>query len=211
MQLKVNKLGVPVQASGMESITRLMPNGNVQGFMNSLMGQSGMSAYPEKAVKVGESWETAINVPNTTSSKILATNTLEAVDEMGGKKIARIASKFNIDIRNVSGLVPANMPSGLDLTGTITGNSTSNVDLATGMTLDSSLDLNTEINVAGEVRGEATNAQLSMAFSGIVTSTEMEAAKPAEKPAVKAAPAKKPAKAPAKTPAKKAVKKPVKK
>jgi len=207
MQLKVNKLGVPIQASGMESITRLMPNGNVQGFMNSLMGQSGVSAYPEQAVKVGDSWEAAINVPNTTSSKIIATNKLESVDEMGGKKIARIASKFNIDIRSLSGLVPANMPAGLDLTGTITGNSTSNVDLATGMTIDSSLDLNTDITVTGDLHGEETNAKLSMAFSGIVTATEMEAVKPAVKAAVKA-----PAKA--KAPAKKAVKpakKPVKK
>lgn len=204
MQLKVNKLGVPIAASGMESLTKLMPNGNVQGFMNSLMGQSGVSAYPEKAVKVGESWETAINVPNTTSSKILAKSTLEAVDDMGGKKIARIATKFSIDIRNFSGMAPANLPEGLDLTGTLTGTSNSNVDLATGMTLDSSLDLNTEINVTGEMRGEPTNAKLSMAFNGNVTTSEMEAAKPvvkpAAKPAVKKAPAKviKPVKKPAK-------------
>lgn len=209
MLIKVNKLGVPVQASGMESLTKLMPNGNVQGFMNSLMGQSGVSAYPEKAVKVGESWETAINVPNTSSSKILATSTLEAVDDMGGKKIARIASKFSIDIRSLAGMAPASLPAGLDMTGTITGNSSSNVDLATGMTMDSNLDLNTDINVSGEMRGEETNAKLSMAFNGNVTSSEVIAEKPVVKPAVKKAPAKATSKTPAKNtkPAKKPIKK----
>ena len=207
MQIKMNPMGAMVSGSGIESVSKLMPNANIQNFMNNLMGQSGLSVYPDKPVKVGDTWQSAVIMPSTVNGKVNATNTLEAVDDAGDKKIARINTKFVVDLKN-SLNEATNLPQGLSLAGTLTGNSTSNVDLATGMTLDSNIDLNTDINVSGQIDGEETSVKLSMAFTGNVAATEIVAEKPAAKATTKAT-----AKPAAKktTAAKKPVKKPVKK
>lgn len=213
MQFKMNPMGALVSGSGIESVQKLMPNANIQNFMNNLMGQSGLSVYPEKPVKAGDSWQSAVIMPSTANGKVTATNILESVDDSGDKKIARINTKFVVDLTK-SLSEAASLPQGLNLTGTLTGNSTSSVDLATGMTLDSTIDINTDINVAGQIDGEEANIKLSMAFTGNVASSEIVTQKPEVKATTKATAkpaAKKTTTAKKATVTKKPVKKPVKK
>ncbi|MHB1461605.1 MAG: DUF6263 family protein [Armatimonadota bacterium] len=205
--MKMNEYGQPIEIVSMDKID--IPNMPKTMDLNSLMKQSGMTFFPKEPIKVGDSWDNEFAMPKSDGPAMKLTNTLEKVEEVGGKQIASIRSKGTIDMSKlleaaakVNPMVAAMKASG---EGTI--DMVANIDLATGQTVGGGGDINMVMNMTMP-DDKSSQAQMNIkvdthmkATINVLTEAEyLAATKPVVKPTVKSAPKPTPKPAPKQAP-----------
>ncbi len=213
--MKMNEYGQPIEIISMDKVD--IPNMPSNLDLNSLMKQSGMTFFPKEPIKVGDTWANEFAMPKSDAPAMKLVNTLEKVEEVGGKQIASIRSKGTMDMSKLleSATKVNPMMAMMKATGEGTIDMVANIDLATGQTVGGGGDINMVMNMT---MPDANSAQAPMnirvdtnmrATINVLTEAQyLEATKPVVKPTVK--PAAKPTPKPAAKPTPKA-KPPVKK
>lgn len=213
--MKMNEYGQPIEIISMDKID--IPNMPNTLDLNSLMKQSGMTFFPKDPIKVGDSWANEFAMPKSDAPAMKLVNTLEKVEEVGGKQIASIRSKGTIDMSKLleSATKVNPMLAMMKATGDGTIDMVANVVLATGQTVGGGGDINMVMNMTMPDTNSAqapmnirVDTNMKAAINVLTEAQYLEATKPVVKPTVK--PAAKPAPKPAAKPAPKA-KPPVKK
>lgn len=165
------------EIKGLERMTMGAPG---MGSMNFGPGFSTPAMFPEGEIKVGDSWETEVPIPNAGDFKVTAKQTLVSIEKVGGVDAARIKSEVEIPFDKLMSAMAAQSPAGMPaMTGTIKMVSYTYFDLATGNMLKMDGDMVMTMQMQGNNPQMPQSMQMNMTAKMSLTQVKEE--KPAGK------------------------------
>ncbi|MGC8785268.1 MAG: hypothetical protein ACP5RN_12895 [Armatimonadota bacterium] len=166
------------EIKGLEKVAMGAPG---MGNMNFGTGFNPPAMFPEGEVRVGDSWETEVPIPNASDLKITAKHTLVSVEKVGGVDAARIRTEVEIPFEKlmaaVAGQTPGGMPS---MAGVMKMVAFTYYDLATGNILKMDGDMVMTVQMQGGANPQMPqNMQMNMTAK--ISLTQVKDEKPAGK------------------------------
>ncbi|GBC95304.1 hypothetical protein HRbin16_01091 [bacterium HR16] len=151
------------------------------GNMNFGTGFNSPAMFPEGEVRVGDSWETEVPIPNASDLKITAKQTFVSVEKVGGVDAARIRTEVEIPYEKLMAAMAGQTPAGMPpISGTMKMVAFTYYDLATGNILKMDGDLVMTVQMQGGANPQMPqNMQMNM--SAKITLTQVKDEKPAGK------------------------------
>lgn len=120
------------------------------GNMNFGTGPNSPAAFPEGEIKVGDTWETEIPLPNTQDVKISVKQAFVGVEKVDGIDAARIKTEFELPYEKLMSAMAGQMPAGApSMTGTMKMVAYSYFDLSTGNILKMDGDMVMTVQMSG--------------------------------------------------------------
>ncbi|MCS6830815.1 MAG: hypothetical protein RMM08_11595 [Armatimonadota bacterium] len=133
-----------------KGIERMAMGAPGMGNMNFGPGFNTPAMFPEGEVKVGDSWETELSIPNAGDLKVSAKHTLLGVEKVGGVEAARIRTEFEVPFERLMAAMAGQMPAGAPpMTGTMKMVGLTYYDLTTGNILKMDGDMVMTIQMQG--------------------------------------------------------------
>lgn len=118
--------------------------------MNFGTGLNSPAMFPEGEIKVGDTWESEIPLPNTQDVKITVKQTFVGVEKVDGVETARIKTEFELPYEKLMSAMAGQMPAGVpSMTGTMKTVAYSYFDLATGNILKMDGDMVMIVQIGG--------------------------------------------------------------
>lgn len=164
------------EVRGLERMMSTPGMGNV----NFGTGFSSPAAFPEGEIRVGDTWETEISLPNTQDVKITAKQTFVSVEKIGDVDTARIKTEFEVPFEKLTAAVAGQMPGAPQMTGTMKVVAYTSFDLATGNILKMDGDMVMSVQMIGGQNPQTPqNMQMHMTAKMALTQVK-EAQSPAK-------------------------------
>ncbi|GIV21374.1 MAG: hypothetical protein KatS3mg023_3125 [Armatimonadota bacterium] len=149
------------EIKGLEKVSMGAPG---MGILNIVTVFNPRAEFPEGEIKVGDSWETKVYIPNAGDLKITAKQTFVSVEKVGEVEAARIKTEFEIPSEKLMAAMAGQSPAGVPpMTGTSKMVSYTYFDLATGNILKMDGDMVMSMQMLGGAnRQMPQNMQMNM-------------------------------------------------
>ncbi len=145
------------------------------GGMNFGAGFNTPPMFPEGEIKVGDSWETEVPIPNAGDFKLTARQTFVSVEKVDGVEAARIKTEVEIPYERMMAAMASQMPMGAPpMTGTVKVVSFTLYDLATGNVLKMDGDVVMSLQMQGSNPQAPQGMQLNMTMKMSLTQVKDE-------------------------------------
>jgi len=166
------------EVKGLEKIAMGAPG---MGSMNFGTGFHTPAMFPEGEVKVGDSWDTEIPIPNAKDLKLTAKQTFVSVENIGGVEAARIKTEFEIPFERMMAAMAGQTPAGIPaMTGTMKMVAYTYYDLATGNILKMDGDMVMTVQMQGGANPQMPQ-NMQMNITAKMSLTQVKDEKPAGK------------------------------
>jgi hypothetical protein len=166
------------EVKGLEKIAMGAPG---MGSMNFGTGFNTPAMFPEGEVKVGDSWDTEIPIPNAKDLKLTAKQTFVSVENIGGVEAARIKTEFEIPFERMMAAMAGQTPAGIPaMTGTMKMVAYTYYDLATGNILKMDGDMVMTVQMQGGANPQMPQ-NMQMNITAKMSLTQVKDEKPAGK------------------------------
>ncbi len=164
-----------------KGIEALAAGAGGMGGMNMGPGYNTPAPFPEGEIKVGETWEIEVPIPNAKDFTLKAKQTLVGVEKVGGVDAARIKTEMEIPYERLMAAMAQQMPAGTPpMSGTMKIVSHSYYDLATGNLLKMDGDVAMVIQMSGGGNPQMPqNMQMNMTAK--MSLTQVKEAAPASR------------------------------
>lgn len=150
------------------------------GNLNFGTGLNAPAMFPEGEVKVGDSWETDVPIPNAGDLKISAKQTFVSVEKVAGVEAARIKTEMEVPIEKLMASMAEGAAAGMPpMTGTMKVVSYTFFDLANGNILKADGDMVMTMQMQGGNPQMPQNMQMNMTAK--ISLTQIKDEKPAGK------------------------------
>ncbi|MCS6950482.1 MAG: hypothetical protein RMM06_05595 [Armatimonadota bacterium] len=160
------------EVKGLEKMTMGAPG---LGGMNFGAGFNTPAMFPEDEVKVGDTWETEVPIPNAGDFKVTAKQTFIGLEKVGGVDAARIKTEVEIPYDKLMSAMAGQMPAGTPaMTGTMRLVSFTLYDLATGNILKVDGDAVMSLQIAGGNPQAPQGMQMNMTMKMSLTQVKDE-------------------------------------
>lgn len=151
------------------------------GNMNFGTGFNSPAMFPEGEVRVGDSWETEVPIPNAGDLKFTAKHTLVNVEKVGGVDAARIRTELEIPYEKLVAAMAGQTPGGMPpMTGVMKMVAFTYYDLATGNILKMDGDMVMTLQMQGGASPQ-TPQNMQMNMTAKMSLTQVKDEKPAGK------------------------------
>ncbi len=149
------------EIKGLEKVAMGAPG---MGNMNFGAGLNTPAMFPEGEIKVGDTWETELPIPNASDLKLTAKQTFVSVEKVGGIDAARIKTELEIPFEKLMAAMAGQSPAGIPpMTGTMKMVSYTYFDLATGNVLKMDGDMVMTVQMQGGANPQVPqNMQMNM-------------------------------------------------
>lgn len=165
------------EIKGLEKVAMGAPG---MGNLNFGTGFNAPAMFPEGEIKVGDSWETEVPIPNAGDFKLTAKQTFVSVEKVGGVDAARIKTELELPFEKLMSMMAGQSPAGMPpMTGTMKMVSYTYFDLATGNILKMDGDMVMSMQMQGGNPQMPQNMQMNMTAK--ISLTQVKDEKPAGK------------------------------